>query len=104
MLWKTHIRIAYKILSKLGLPNSTSEANQLREGSIAPDKWKDYPHHHWKSESIRTHILVARKFFLSNNLSKAYFHLGVALHYIQDSFTSLSPCRNSGAEAEKETQ
>ena len=104
MLWKTHIRIAYKILSKLGLPNSTSEANQLREGSIAPDKWKDYPHHHGKSESIRTHILVARKFFLSNDLSKAYFHLGVALHYIQDSFTSLSPFKDEQILWENEIQ
>ena len=104
MLWKSHIRIAYKILSELGLPSSTYEANQLREGSIAPDKWKDYPHHHGKSESIKINILKARKFFLSNDLSKAYFHLGVALHYIQDSFTSLSPFKNEQMQWENEIQ
>ena len=63
MLWKTHIRISYKILSKLDIPSATYKANQLREGSIAPDKWKDYPHHHGKSENIKTNILKARKFF-----------------------------------------
>ena len=104
MLWKTHIRIAYKILSTLGLPNSTSEANQLREGSIAPDKWKDYPHHHGKSKSIKTHLLEARKFFLSGDLSNAYFHLGVGLHYIQDSYTSLSPFHEDQIRWERDIQ
>lgn len=90
MLWKTHIRIAYEILFRLGLPKSTPEANQLREGSIAPDKWKDYPHHEGKSEEIKFRLLNSRKFYLKNDLNKAYFELGVALHYIQDGFTTLT--------------
>ena len=32
----------------------------------------------------------SRRFYLKNNLSKAYFDLGVALHYIQDGFTTLT--------------
>ena len=90
MLWKTHIRIANEILFRLGLPKSTPQANQLREGSIAPDKWKDYPHHEGKSDDIKRRLLNSRRFYLKNNLSKAYFDLGVALHYIQDGFTTLT--------------
>jgi hypothetical protein len=90
MLWKTHIRIAYEILSRLGIPKSGVEATKLREGEVAPDEWGDYPHHYGKSSSIRKYIMRARKFFLSGNLSDAYFCLGVALHYIQDSYTSLT--------------
>ena len=64
MLWKTHIRIAYKISKKFGLPTSSSEANQLREGSIAPDKWKDYPHHHSKSKNIEKKNSGSTEIFL----------------------------------------
>jgi len=90
MLWKTHIRIANEILFRLRLPKSSPEANQLREGSIAPDKWKNYPHHEGKSEEIKNRLLTSRKHYLKNNLNKAYFELGVALHYIQDGFTTLT--------------
>jgi len=58
------------------------------EGVIAPDIWKDYPHHYGKSEAIKKNILNARSFFLQNDLLNTYYHLGVALHYIQDSFTT----------------
>jgi len=85
-----HIRIANEVLRKLGMPKSSVEASNLREGSIAPDKWKDYPHHHGKSGSIKKHLLEARRLFLNGDSAKAYFCLGVALHYVQDSYTSLS--------------
>ena len=62
----------------------------MREGIITPDKWKDFPHHHDKESDIEEHIMKARGFFLDNDLEKACFHLGVALHYVQDSYTSLS--------------
>lgn len=90
MLWKTHIRIANEILFRLNLSKSGPEADQLREGSITPDKWKDYPHHEGKSHEIRKRLLNARKFYLTNDLCKAYFELGIALHYIQDGFTTLT--------------
>jgi hypothetical protein len=90
MLWKTHIRIANEILTRLRLSKSSIEADRLREGCIVPDKWKDYPHHEGKSEDIQYRILDARKYFLRNDLPEAYFNLGVALHYIQDGYTTLS--------------
>lgn len=90
MLWRTHIRIANEVLYKLEISKSSPEADSLREGIIAPDKWKDFPHHHSKEREIEKHIMNARKFFLHDNLENAFFHLGVALHYIQDSYVSLS--------------
>lgn len=90
MLWQTHIRIANEVLRKLGMPKSSIEASHLREGSIAPDKWKDYPHHHGKSGTIKKYVLEARRLFLNGDSARAYFCLGVALHYVQDSYTSLS--------------
>jgi len=62
MLWKTHIRIANEVVRKLGISKSSIEADRLREGSVTPDKWKDYPHHYDKSGSIREHILEDKKF------------------------------------------
>ncbi|MDH5694820.1 MAG: hypothetical protein OEZ47_17110 [Gammaproteobacteria bacterium] len=62
----------------------------MREGIIAPDKWKDFPHHHGKEKERKKHIMKARGFFLKYDLSMACFHLGVALHYVQDSYVSLS--------------
>lgn len=90
MLWKTHIRIANEVLFKLGISKSSVEANRLREGSVTPDKWKDFPHHHSKSGKIKKYVLEARRLFLSDDLAEACFCLGVSLHYIQDSYTSLS--------------
>ena len=91
MLWRTHIRIATEVLHNLGISKSSIEADRLREGSVTPDKWKDYPHHYGKSGSIQKHVKEARRFFLKDDLSNAYFSLGVVLHYIHDSYTSLSP-------------
>lgn len=90
MLWRTHIRMANEILYRRGVSKSSFEVTHFREGVIAPDKWRDFPHHHGKERSIEKHIMKARGFFLNNELAKTYFHLGVALHYIQDSYTSLS--------------
>ena len=90
MLWKTHIRIANEILHRLGIPKNSIQASRLKEGSIIPDKWRDYPHHHGKSGTIQRYILDARRFFLAGDLANACFNLGVALHYVQDSYTSLS--------------
>lgn len=90
MLWKTHIRIANEILRRLAIPKNSIQASRLREGSIMPDKWRDYPHHHGKSDTIRKYILDARRFFLAGDLANACFTLGVSLHYVQDSYTSLS--------------
>lgn len=90
MLWQTHLRIANEVLRELKIAQFSEEAAQLREGSILPDKWGDYPHHHGKGDNIEANILRARESFLSGNIRKTCYHLGVALHYVQDSYTSLS--------------
>lgn len=104
MLWKTHVRIADEVLYKLGLPRSGLEASMFREGSVAPDKWGDYPHHHGKSNNIRRYILEGRRFFLNGDLPNAYFRLGVALHYIQDSYTSFSSRYESHTQWEQQIE
>ena len=89
MLWKTHIRISFEALRRIGVSPSSQESSRFKDGVLAPDQWKDYPHHHGKSESIRKNLLHARQCFLQDNLLDAYYYLGVALHYIQDSYTSV---------------
>jgi hypothetical protein len=90
MLWKTHIRITEEVLHRLGMSESSAEAVQLREGVLAPDKWGDYPHHYGKSRAIQKYLVEARQFLLKGDIVNACFCLGVALHYVQDSYTSLS--------------
>jgi len=90
MLWSTHRRIANEVMQRLGFSTVSAEAAMLKEGVLAPDKWGDYPHHYGKSNAITKYVLDARNLFLQGDLQKAYFCLGVALHYIQDAYTSLS--------------
>jgi hypothetical protein len=89
MKWKTHIRITKEIIQRLNLKLTSEEFEQLIEGVIYPDKvLKDYPHHYGKSSSIKDNLLRARVAFLNDRNLEAYHHLGIALHYIQDSFTT----------------
>ena len=89
MLWKTHIRICKEVLNELRLNTSAIEASRLRDGVVEPDKWEDWPHHFGKSDEIRKYLLESRRLFLHNNLPDAYYSLGIALHYIQDAYTSV---------------
>jgi len=90
MLSQTHIRIANKILDELGVPISSEQVACLRGGSVAPDAWKDFPHHQGKTSNIKVYVLKARKYFLEENLHESFFFLGVAFHYIQDQWTTIS--------------
>ena len=90
MLWKTHLRISFEVLRRLGISLSSEVAQSFKNGILAPDQWKDYPHHHGKSESIKEHLMKSRGYFLQDDLPNAFFHLGVVLHYIQDSYTSMA--------------
>jgi len=90
MLWKTHVRIGFEVLNRLGISLSPEVAQKFKDGIIAPDKWKNYPHHHGKSEDIELYLMKSRGYFLKNDMPNALFHLGVALHYIQDSYTSFA--------------
>ena len=89
MLWKTHIRISNEVLRRLEITLSNDVYERFKEGVIAPDRWKDYPHHYGKSDEIARNLLSARQFYLQDNLQDAFYYLGVALHYIQDSYTSV---------------
>jgi hypothetical protein len=90
MLWKTHIRITFEALRRLGIPLTNLEESRLKEGVLAPDKWKDYPHHYKKEREIQDNLLLSRKYFLKDDFPNAYYYLGVALHYIQDAYTSMA--------------
>jgi len=89
MLWKTHIRISNEVLRKLGINLSSEVYSKFKDGILAPDKWKDYPHHHGKSQRIKNNLIQARQWYLKEKLPNAFYYLGVALHYIQDSYTSV---------------
>jgi hypothetical protein len=90
MLWKTHIRISFEVLRRLGISLSDEVYQSFKSGILAPDQWKDYPHHYGKSENIKEHLMKSRGYFLQDDFPNTFFHLGVALHYIQDSYTSMA--------------
>lgn len=90
MLWKTHLRISFEVLRRLGTSLTPEVSQKFRDGIVAPDKWKDYPHHHGKSEQIKQRLMKSRGYFLQEDFQRAFFNLGVALHYIQDSHTSFA--------------
>lgn len=88
MKWKTHIRITNEVMGQLGIRLTDEEYSRLKQGVIAPDKWGDYPHHYGKFNEITNYLSLARSQYLQNDLNSAYYNLGVALHYIQDSYTT----------------
>jgi|GEM_PF-1600615 len=90
MLWKTHLRISFEVLRRLETSLTPEVSQRFKDGIIAPDKWKDYPHHHGKSKQIKQDLMKSRGYFLQDDFPNAFFHLGVALHYIQDSHTSFA--------------
>lgn len=91
MLLKTHIRICNKVLNELKVALSSKEASRLKDGVVEPDKQrtKYESHHYGKSDDIERYIVAARRSFIQNDLSNAYFYLGFALHFIQDAYTSV---------------
>ena len=90
MLWKTHLRISFEVLRRLEISLTPEVSQKFKDGIIAPDKWKDFPHHHGKSEQIKQYLMKSRRYFLQDAYPNAFFNLGVALHYIQDSHTSFA--------------
>jgi len=66
----------------------TEMLKQMTSGVVAPDEWGDYPHHYGKAKVIRRWLLEARRSYLSGDVPKAGYQLGVAFHYIQDAQTS----------------
>jgi hypothetical protein len=94
MLWTTHIRISTEVLRRLGINLSSEVYSKFKEGIVAPDKWEDFPHHYGKSEEIEENLQKSRAYFLRDDLKNSFFYLGVALHYIQDSYTSVISYRS----------
>lgn len=88
MLWKTHIRISKQVMDELRISLTDLEFSKLKDGVIAPDQWKDYPHHYGKDDAICNYLNLARSHFLKGDKLNAYYNLGVAFHYIQDSYTT----------------
>lgn len=91
MLWKTHIRISNEALRRIGITLSDDVDESFREGIVQPDKerLRYDAHHHGKSTQIVDNLMKARGYFLQDDLPFAFFHLGVALHFIQDAYTSV---------------
>jgi hypothetical protein len=94
MLWKTHIRISNESLRRSNIYLSNDVYSRFKEGVIAPDKWGDYPHHYGKGNAIQNNLLKARQYYLIDNHNDSFFYLGVALHYIQDAYTSVVAYRS----------
>ena len=90
MLWKTHLRISFDVLRKLNKSLTPEVSQKFKDGIVATDKWKNYPHHHGKSEQIKQHLMKSREYFLKDGYPNSFFNLGVALHYFQDSYTSFA--------------
>jgi len=58
----------------------------LIKGATDPDNFSNFPHHQGKNLEIALNILEARIMYLESN-DECYYHLGQALHYIQDKWT-----------------
>jgi hypothetical protein len=92
MLWKTHRRIGMEVLKRLNLYLPKGVFQSYMDGLIYPDKLgqSDFPHHYGKTEKIKQLLLKSRAHYLIDDKTNAYFCLGNALHYIQDSYTSMA--------------
>ena len=85
MKWHTHKKIVQNIGARLGFKQD--EIKLLEKGAIAPDRWRDYPHHskELSLEKAYKFGLVARKLFLRNKKA-SFFYAGIVTHYIADAF------------------
>jgi hypothetical protein len=96
MKGKTHQKITKEVMIQLERwPLPVAIGNALMEGAIEPDKKKKEDpnhkfdkHHFYVSNEIIEYSEKARTSYLRDDLDSAYFNLGIALHFIQDSFTS----------------
>ncbi|RLD18105.1 MAG: hypothetical protein DRI36_02295 [Caldiserica bacterium] len=85
MYGKDHKRVAEEISKKLNL--SDKEKNALLKGIIEPDitRGRGEAHHYRKKYKIFDEIIRAKRYFNQGERIKACYHLGKALHFIQDS-------------------
>lgn len=88
MLKSTHIKIAQLIGSELKLPREAIFVLEL--GSVAPDEWEDFPHHVASELRTKRYIMEARRYFVNGQKLESLNALGIAFHYIQDRWVTVS--------------
>jgi hypothetical protein len=63
---------------------------ELRNGSVHPHKeGVSVPHYKGREDDIELFIRKARRFMIDKKPKDAIFYMGIALHYIQDKWTTL---------------
>ncbi|MFC1802850.1 zinc dependent phospholipase C family protein [Thermoproteota archaeon] len=86
----SHYAIAEQIFMDLVNPMFPLHKKELRDGSVYPNTLDlGFPHHHSRDKEIKEFIQQARILRIEDNPEKCIFYLGIALHYIQDRWTSL---------------
>lgn len=94
MIWETHRNLTLEAINRIGVRLSPNERDSLMKGVVAPDEWKmsnkndRTSHHYGRASEIREYLHLARTYYLNDDLIDTYFNLGIALHFIQDSYVS----------------
>jgi hypothetical protein len=86
----SHYSIADKIFNDLINPIYPKYNEELRNGSVHPDKeGVSIPHYNGRENDIELFIRKARKFMIDKKPKDALFYMGIAQHYIQDKCTAV---------------
>ncbi len=96
MKWRSHLSIGKAIADSLQLQQGERKA--FLDGMVEPDRHGErvngpvhsyrVSHHRPAQRIIMLHVWTARRSFLRNDTYLGFWHLGMALHYIQDKSTS----------------
>jgi hypothetical protein len=90
MKWEAHTRTAERILTDFDAYHFKKYEKDLINGIIYPDS-NDLKPHFGRDQSIKEYIRKARDMRLDYNASDSFFYLGMAFHYIQDSWVGMDP-------------
>lgn len=101
MRWEAHTRTAQKILQDFNAYHFQKYEKDLINGIIYPDANDPKPHHD-REDAIRENIRKARDRRLDYNPSDSFFYLGMAFHYIQDSWVGMDPDHEEYSKYEKQ--
>ena len=101
MKWEAHTRTAQKILADFNAFHFQKYEKDLINGIIYPDS-NDPKLHSGREEAIRDNIMKAREYRLEYNPSDSFFYLGMAFHYIQDSWVGMDPDNEDYSNYEKQ--
>lgn len=101
MKWEAHTRTAQKILADFDAYHFQKYEKDLINGIIYPDSNDPEPHR-GREEAIKGNIRKARDRRLEYNPSDSFFYLGMAFHYIQDSWVGMDPDHEDYAKYEKQ--